>query len=153
MKFNIGNQEIKEWFESRDWLTHYSGDGRAFNANFVTTDGDTTVEEIKTAQKCPSTELPWRIDNDYSTIYLDKESYYTWAFPRVHVMIHEAEMEPDSEDPTIYDLQVHFAHLRAGDEYEQVFRGYVTSLDELLMVFSLLGVESRYLAEPANYTE
>jgi hypothetical protein len=126
---------IQSWITSRDWLTHYAGRGDWTFAHFV----QMPLDEIEAAEKCPDTDLPLRSDT-FDVLYLGKEYAATYSFPRCHVKIAKSQI-----DDVTYDLRVHFAHLRAGYNYECVFCGYIQSLVELVGVFSLLGVEKRYL--------
>jgi len=135
LELRLADKEISEWLLSRDWLTHYTGRGDWQFAHFV----QLPFDEVAEAEKCPDTEFPIR-NRTYSTVTLSREYMGTYTFPRVHLKIAQSQL-----DDVTYDLHIHFGHLRTGDNYEQVFYGYVRSLDELKSVFTLLGLDPEYI--------
>lgn len=128
---NLKDKELQDWLETRDWLHHYSGDGEHFFANF------SAHKDITNVNKCEATGFP-RYGDDYEAVAIDKESSATYTMPIVHLQICGQGNFP-------YTVKVHFCHLRTGDDYEQVFSGYVTNKEELISVFRLLGLSERHL--------
>ena len=139
---NLGNKEIEDWLTSRTWIYHYSGNGRGLFAKFSSFDEEDWAEESEEFKIRNGEEsgLPL-YGNSFNTVDLVKEYQATYAFPVVHLTIGKSPL-----DDITQDVHIHFAHRRAGDDYEQVYKGYVQSLDELKTVFILLGVDEKYLS-------
>ena len=133
---SIPNKEIQNWLESREFIYHYAGRGDWTFAHY----SPYKPEEVDHADKCQDTGYPRYYAPSFNTVYLDKEYSSTYAFPSVHLKIAKSEI-----DDITYDVEICFAHLRAGDNYEKVFYGYIQSLEELIQTFRLLGVEEKYL--------
>ena len=137
MKLRINNEEIVKWLEEREWLTHYWGNGIGTFAQYSCYSKEQVLKgEI---ERCRETGFPLR-GNKYITVDLDKEYMATYSMPIVHFKMCQSQL-----DENILDIQIHFAHLRAGEGYEQVFRDYVQSLKQVKQVFILLGVDKKYL--------
>ena len=138
-KLNLGNREIEDWLNSRDWIFHYSGNGDSLNALFSPFDEEDWAEDgrFKIAEGGDS-GLPL-YGKSYNTVDLVRESIGTYCLPSVHLAARRCS------NGGYISIQVHFAHKRAGCDYEPVFSGYVESLDELKQVFILLGLNKEHL--------
>lgn len=138
---NLGNKEIEDWLTSRDWIYHYSGNGQGLFAKFSSFDEEDWAEESEDFKVRNGDEsgLPL-YGNSFNTVDLVKEYQATYCYPVVHLTIGKSPL-----DNITQDIIIHFSHRRAGDDYEQVFRGYVQSLEELKTVFRLLGLDERHL--------
>lgn len=140
-KLNLQNKDIEDWLNTRDWIFHYSGNGQGIFAKFSSFDEE-DWSEISDDFKVRMGEISGLplYGSSLNTVDLTKEYQATYSMPIVHITIGKSQI-----DDITQDVIVHFAHRRAGDDYEQVFRGYVQSLEELKNVFRLLGLNERHL--------
>ena len=76
--------------------------------------------------------------NNYVTI--SKESFGSYSIAKVKVQI--------MQNPSFIeyqDVRIWFLFLRSADEYEIVFQGFISNLDDLIKAFELVGIDNKYL--------
>ncbi len=123
---------MAKWLSSRTWLHYITGYGGGMKVWFSSSPNKGKGYEEENMFLCVN-------DADYNSVYLDREPYGTWAFPRVALNL--------CEDNTFgyVQYQVDIGFKFTGDSFETVFSGYIRNLDELLSVFRFLGVSESYL--------
>jgi len=142
MKLKLKDKDIQSYLENLDWLHHYSGDGEFTFANFSVF--DPKEGPIKDIDKCEDTGYPkWSMEHSWGNIQLSKEHMGTYSLPIVHIKI--CAQKGEDKDRFPYSFQVAFCHTRTGGNYEDVFYGYVKSVEEIKQVFELLGFDERYI--------
>jgi hypothetical protein len=137
MKLNISNKEIQEYLESLKCVYHYSGNGVGLNAMFSPFNPKEC--NIKSTEKCKTTGFPIRsLEYTPERVYLGSESYATYSMPIMHLII----CEQGKDFP--YHFEVYFCHTRTGGDWENVFYGYINSVQDIKDVFRLLGINSEH---------
>lgn len=140
-ELKLGNSEIENWLNSRTWLTHYSGRGDFQFAKFSGFDEEDWKREsdndFDKITECDTTGLPKGITNNKVDLLL--EDMGTYSFPIVHLEIGTHRTRE------IFECKIHFNCLRGNDEWIQVFSGFPINLESLLVIFTFLGVDPKFL--------